>query len=354
MELLLRIWNRFTRIFIDLGVHSKTRQVVNYPTNSLNPKARILVIGPGEISIPTQGWGAVETVIEETITLYLAEGYSVTLLNSNNKIDWSTVGNNYDIILNHNDRATKKIRNRWKKIPLITFSHYGLGQYENLWNKDYRRILLRLSNSDFVICLNERIKDTYSKYISVEKLIVSPNGSDFMPAKNLPTSRKFVCVGKVESRKRQYEVWNDSVRESLEIDFIGPISDTRVENAISQKRLGHSSFLGPMTRKELSEVLSRYRALILPSIGEADALVLYEAQLAGLPVFVTENGLGAQDLSLRWIRIIPFEFKIEDLEKTLDTRDYTSLEIALFAESNYRWSVRHEPVLSLLRKITNV
>jgi len=353
MRLIIKIQKRFLRGLIDLGIHSKTRQITTYPSNQTFPKARILIIGPGEISIPTSGWGAVETVIEETSKLYLDKGYLVTLLNSNNRLDWIKVGRNFDLILNHNDRATRKVRKFWKQPPLITFSHYGFGQYEDLWNGDYKKILQKMNDSDFIICLNDRIKEVYSNHIDTEKLIVSPNGSEFMPVKNLPSNGKFVCVGKIESRKRQYETWKDSVREKIGIDFIGPISDDRVESLISQKKSSYSCFLGAMTRKDLSEVLSKYRALILPSLGEADALVLYEAQLAGLPVFVTKSGYGAQDLGLSWIKLIPTNFEFSALVEALDSIDCTSSQIAQFAETNYRWSLRHEPVLYLMERLIN-
>ena len=341
------------RQLIDLGLYSHVRQLEFSEHVDFSDAIKILLIGPGEIKIPSNGWGAVETIIAETKTLYEKNGYEVTILNSNYFLDWVIAGKNYDVIINHNDRKTSKIKKRWKPIPLITYSHYGYGEFEEMWSNDYHRIVKSLNKSDFVICLNQRIRNVYSKYIEDSKLLVSPNGSSFNSVKVTKKNNRFVCVGKIETRKRQFETWMESEVAKEGIEFIGPIVDLRVVNLLAQVDCPQNVFIGPRSRDELSEILEGYSALILPSLGEADALVLYEAQLAGLPIFVTLRGVGAQDLSLEWINVIPLSFKFEDLVMKLASIKSTQKQIQNFARLNYSWDVRHQPVLELLRKVTH-
>ena len=352
-NLLKRLGSRVVRQLIDFGLYSRVRQLEMSDDSESWTGNRILLIGPGEIKIPSNSWGAVETIIAETKTLYENHGYKVTILNSNFIFDWIVAGNKYNVIINHNDRKTMKIRKRWRSIPLITYSHYGYGEFEEMWSRDYHSVIKSMNQSDYVICLNARVRNVYSKYIDVSKLLVCPNGSSFSSLKAKEKQNRFVCIGKVETRKRQYEAWIQSESTEMKIDFIGPIADTRVRKLLAESDDTQSRFIGPKNRQQISEVIEGYTALILPSLGEADALVLYEAQLAGLPVFVTSRGVGAQDLSLAWIKIIPPDFNFDALVLQLASIEATQSEIQNYAKINYSWDVRHQPILELLQKITN-
>ena len=180
-----------------------------------------------------------------------------------------------------------------------------------------------------------------------------PNGSSFKSLAVNEKNNRFVCIGKVETRKRQFEAWAQSESTDMKIDFIGPVADFRVNSLLAKSNQAKSSFVGPKNRQELEEILEGYSALILPSLGEADALVLYEAQLAGLPVFVTSRGVGAQNLSLEWIKIIPLEFNFEELVVQLASITATQRQIQNYAEMNYSWEMRHQPLIELLGKITH-
>jgi len=352
-NLMKRLGSRIVRQLIDFGLYSRVRQLDLADNLESNTRNRILLIGPGEIEIPSNGWGAVETIIAETKTLYEKHGYQVTILNSNFIFDWIGAGKKYNVIISHNDRKTMKIRNRWRSIPLITYSHYGYGEFEEMWSRDYRSVVKSMNQSDYVICLNARVKNVYSNYIDASKLIVCPNGSSFGSFRVQEKNNRFVCIGKVENRKRQYEAWIQSESTDTKIDFIGPVADLRVRKLLVKNEDAQSRFIGPKSRQEVSEVLEGYKALILPSLGEADALVLYEAQLAGIPVFVTSKGVGAQDISLEWIKIIPIDFNFEELVSQLSSIAATQSDIQNYAKINYSWDVRHHPVLELLKKIAN-
>jgi glycosyltransferase involved in cell wall biosynthesis len=111
----------------------------------------------------------------------------------------------------------------------------------------------------------------------------------------------YVCLAKVEPRKGQYELAN-LLPEDFPITFIGEVVDERISTLDPMRR---RKFVGAWDRDEVESKLTEFSALVLMSEAEADALVLYEAQAAGLGVIARTQALGAQDVSLRWIKVLP-------------------------------------------------
>lgn len=227
-------------------------------------------------------------------------------------------------------------------------SHYGFGAFESLWNRNYRQILEEMDASDKIVCLSEKVKVTYSKYISASKLLVSPNGSSFEPVTGRDSLAPLVCVGKVESRKLQFELWKVFQSSERKIIFIGPITDTRVMKALKTNKDNKNFFVGPKSRDYLAQNMHKFSGLILLSLGKEDALVLYEAQLVGLPVFVTKNGLGSQNVNLNWINLIPQNPEPAQIELIPSNLNTSTSEIYKYARQYYSWSVRSQPLLKEL------
>jgi hypothetical protein len=143
----------------------------------------------------------------------------------------------------------------------------------------------------------------------------------FTPNTGRDPNAPLVCVGKIEKRKYQYELWNALRNTSLRIVFIGPIVDDRITTLIKTNKASKNYFIGAKDREYLSDNLQNFSGLILSSLGEADALVLYEAQLAGLPIFVSEKGLGSQNRNLDWVKVIPKHIDVRRIETLKDGQD---------------------------------
>ena len=99
------------------------------------------------------------------------------------------------------------------------------------------------------------------------------------------------------------------------------------------------------------EELRNYKALILQSQGEADALVLYEAQMAGLPILVTKEGIGAQDISLPWINLIDDASSPTEIEGIVDSIHNTPDEIAAYARANYSWTIKKAALIAEMQRL---
>ena len=349
MKLFARVMRRLRRELNKIGLLVPVRQ---FECLKAEGKFRILVVAPGSISIPAIGWGAVETVVSETLDQYMSLESQIWLLNSRHFIDWHSARKlDYDLIVSHSDFHTQQIKKYWPNTVSIGISHYGYAAFPDKWDRKYIDVLTNLSRHNMVVCLSQAVYLEYSKHISSEKLMLSPNGSSFQPVLELSKIDLFLCVGKVEARKRQFELYKEFKAADRLIHFIGNIEDPRVKKELEIDSGAARYFIGPMTRSELAAQISKYKALVLISDGEGDALVLYEAQLAGLPILVSKSALGSQNLSLDWVRVISKNFSIQELDEAYSDVRSNSKEIVNYAQENYNWEVRNQPLLDYCRTI---
>lgn len=332
-------------VFVDLGQFWNET-----PEHKQHGKTKLLIVAPGNMPIPTNGWGAVEIIVSETLDLYTAAGFDVWVLNSRNIRKWREAKKTvFPVILSHSDIDNPRIRSNWPNAKIVGVSHYGLGAYPEKWDKGFQKILTGMKSCDVVVCLSKAVSNTFSKYIPLEKLLISPNGSAFESHCDLPGEiNKIICLGKVEKRKKQFELWKSLKNSNLQITFAGPIVDERVAREIEREPKLSNTFIGPISRENLVTELGKYTSLILISDGEADALVLYEAQLAGLPVLVTERSLGSQNPELDWICVISESPTPEEIRSALSKVISSPSNITKYALENYNWAVRNKKLVSLL------
>jgi len=346
-QILNRIKNKIIRTIRNSGFCLSVRQF-NKITNS-SKEFNLLIVAPGTMEVPSLGWGAVEHIITETIGIFEEFRFEVWMLNSKHRKEWKRASTlNFDVILNHSDQDSLKIKEFWPSTPLVTVSHYGFGAFDTLWNKTFKNILKKMDASDKIICLSEEVKKTFAKHIRESKLLVSPNGSSFNPVLGRDSKAPLVCVGKIETRKHQYELFKAFQSSKRKVVFIGPIVDERVLKRIKIDEEFREFFIGAKNREYLSKNLHKFSGLILPSSGEADALVLYEAQLTGLLFFVTKNGLGSQSIKLDWINVIEQNPKPDQIEAILNCYEISPAVVSSYARDNYSWSVRIKPLLQEL------
>jgi hypothetical protein len=276
------------------------------------------------------------------------------LLNSKHPSDWKDASKiKFDVILNHCDIFSKKIKSKWPLTKIVSISHYGFAAFPEKWDKNYKFILEDLEVSDYIICLSPQIKSALSDFLPNNKLVVSSNGTSFKPQLAHQGSRKIICVGKIETRKKQFELYRLLENSGIEVDFYGPIADTRVLNELSNNQEMSNRFKGPISRDKLAKTLCNYGYLILPSSGEADALVLYEAQMAGVEIIVEENAVGAQNPKLDWVHLISEVPTLSEIKEIIDRPRIAPSQIMEFAQKNYPWEVRNSLLVKILIRCLN-
>lgn len=342
-----------SRLRLHIGTRGLPHQVVNLHPEG-GTKSRIVVVGPGLIPIPPNGWGAVETIIQEQIPP-LAARYSLTILNSQRLIDWIRARPwSASLILCHSDRAlpVALLMSKIFGAPVLAASHFPYLAFPHQWPPGFERVFRRLMSCAGILCLSPAIYDMFRINGFEGDLSIAPNGSNFKPLDVPEATKGAVCVGSVEPRKRQVDLM---IRfPNLDIDFIGEVRDARIEEVDPNVR--KRRFLGSGSREQLQETLGEYACLILMSDGEADSLVLYEAQLAGLEVIVTPQALGAQDARQPWIHVLDYESddveRLEDLIAEIRARSQqTRSSIRRYAKTHYSWDSRVKPWMESIERL---
>ena len=266
---------------------------------------KISIIGPGLMSIPPKGWGAVETLIWDMYNALIALGHEVDIVNVNNPREIIRRVNEYkpDFVHIHYDDWVGLYN--YIQYPCVCTSHFGyleredmFGGYVNIANA-FAQIKPR------IFCLSEGIKKVYNVLMDIPKdrLYVSPNGvncSAFRSTDAPHHAERSIYLAKIDYRKRQH------LFQSIDsLYYAGNIADERFDK--------DKNYLGEWSKEFLYNNLTEYGNLVLLSDGEAHPLVCMEAFAAGLGVVVTEWGKANLDVDKEFITVIP-EKHIGDIE----------------------------------------
>ena len=219
-KILIKVKRRLFSTYLRYIKHSgrKTRQF----TRIQKSEPQVLIIAPGEMMIPNDGWGAVEIVISSQINEFRNLGFGITLLNSWFWRDWvKTLWNRPQVILLHYDAFACRTFFLAKilRVPTVVISHFGYAAFEEKWNLAYHRNLKWLSKHDIVIALSPQIKEMLSKYISWDRIRIIPNASEINDNEISSSRSGFICLGKIEERKMQSKIV-EALDTDLSIDFV--------------------------------------------------------------------------------------------------------------------------------------
>jgi hypothetical protein len=310
-----------------------TRQI---DFDSANSGARLLLIAPAEKRIPVDGWGAVELVIQNQLLFFREQGFSTNLLNSYNLIDWWRVFRRKpQVVICHYDVFTPRARifSKLFHSKLIAITHYAYAQQPNKWDQDFQRLARHLSQVDTLVALNPKISAVFEALNPSLRCVVIPNGVSVSSFKVQRNGAGVICLGKVEPRKAQVMIARH-LTGAEDIVFVGDICDPEFSTLDDSQK---AMFVGPWDRTQVENKLGGYSTLILLSDGEADALVLYEAQSAGLRIVVNNLSIGSQDPNLPWLILTDSNLRdIRSIPTLFDHLDpATREEIISHAKTHY-------------------
>jgi glycosyltransferase involved in cell wall biosynthesis len=313
---------------------------------------KISIIGPGFMSIPPIGWGAIESLVWDYSENLKKNGHNVQVVNTSDNSEIINLVNSFNpdfVHLQYDDYAylMKYIKCKNKAIT----THYAYTeQYEK--HPEYYNILKSFIEGDFYIfCLSESIANVYKSLgINPERLKVTPNGARSDAFKyneicSLPD--KSIYLAKIDYRKRQY------LFQGLDfIDFIGNNHDSRFDS-------NSFNYLGEWSKETLYNNLTNYGNLVLLSDGEADPLVTKEAMMAGLGLVISEYATANLDLNLPFISVIE-ESKINDIEyvsKIINSNRELSVsmrnDIRKYALENVSWEVVVPKYVNTIQSLLN-
>ena len=292
---------------------------------------KISIIGPGLMSIPPKGWGAVETLIWDMRNALIELGHEVDIVNVKDPREIIKRVNKYkpDFVHIHYDDWVGLYD--YIQYPCACTSHFGylereemFGGYVNIANA-FAQIKPR------IFCLSEGIKKVYNVLMNIpkDKLFVSPNGvncSAFRSTIDPEFPDRSIYLAKIDYRKRQH------LFQSIDsLWYAGNIADNRFDQT--------KNYLGEWSKDVLHQHLTEYGNLVLLSDGEAHPLVCMEAFAAGLGVVVTEWGKANLDVDKEFITVIP--------EKHIGDLQFLEYEIV----KNREYSISHrEEIIEYAKK----
>jgi hypothetical protein len=285
---------------------------------------KITLVGPGEMSIPPLGWGAIETLVWDTHNTLLSLGHDVDIVNTQNQIEVIEKINKFkpDFVHIHYDNFINLYP--YIQYPKAITSHFGYLEQPKKYG-GYLSIAQWFSKiKPNIFCLSDGIKNIYHNKMDIpyDKLYLSPNGvktDSFKYSQNPRYPDRSIYLAKIDYRKRQH------IFQSIDsLWFAGNLADDRFDI--------DKNYLGEWSKETLYAQLTDYGNLVLLSDGEAHPLVCMEALASGLGVVVCEWGKANLDINKEFITVIPEE-KINDI-------DY--VECAIIKNREYSISHRNE------------
>jgi hypothetical protein len=275
----------------------------------------IAFIGPGIMTIPPKGWGAVEMLIWDYATVLGELGHTGTIINTpdRNQIIKDLKEEEFDIVHLHYDVFHDIIPEILNAISgkLIVSSHYPYINYSDMWRNDnYGPIAESYAkNTNFhIFSSSQKDIDTFtnlgaiSEHCWLSRLGVLPDSYQF---DDNATYDRTLSFSQICDRKRQY-----LIQDFGNVDFVGRLEYGKFSNKKNYK--------GEMTREKLNTEITKYSNFtLLSSVENTTPLVVKEALICGLGVVVSEEVSAELDTSLNFIDVI-LEDKIEDLSYIKD------------------------------------
>lgn len=261
---------------------------------------RIALIGPGIMSIPPTGWGAVEQIIWDKAVLLRQLGHTVEIINTRNQEEIvQTVNNgNFDIVHLHYDVYWNVIPKLTAKIRCVTSWYPYIDNFAKWQQDNYGEIFQGIASlaslpNVLLFPASEKDRQVYIQKGGVDpaRVFLYKNGihTKMFELKETPHfANRTVCLAKIEPRKRQHlTYWCNS------IDYIG------------RGEFHHPNYRGEVGHDVLYKLLTEYGNLVMLSDGEnGTPLVVKEGMAGGLGCVLSESA--ANELpALPWVTVIP-------------------------------------------------
>ena len=210
-----------------------------------------------------------------------------------------------------------KIKKKFKNVKIVLESHGDfintLGLEKNLVIPQvYKKLFSKMasftiSNSDILRAVSSSTEEQALSFDPSKKVVRFPAWVDFeifsnvKPLRNNEKNFKILFIGSVTDRKKPHlivEAMNNFNSKDIKLYIVGP---TPNENYLSQLKklvqeydlVDQVSFTGSIDRKSVMDHYADTNLMILPSVSEGLARVIFESQVTACPVLVTDApGMG--------------------------------------------------------------
>lgn len=158
------------------------------------------------------------------------------------------------------------------------------------------RIIGSYDKVDNYIALTDFNKDKLKKIIDEDKIIIKPNfikDNSNVKIKNEDERKYFMFLGRLDKLKgidKLIIAWKEIRNEELIVVGKGP-EEEKIKKYINENQINNVKLLGFKEKKDVMELLSYAKALIVPSQWyEGFPMTIVEALSVGTPVITTDIG----------------------------------------------------------------
>ena len=236
-----------------------------------------------------------------------------------------------------------KIKKNFKNIKIVLESH---GDFINtlelernlLFPNVYKKLFLKMAsytikNADILRAVSSSTEEQALSFDTSKRVVRFPAWIDFEIFSNIQPTRsdegnfKILFIGSITDRKKPHliiEALPKLHEDKVELHLVGPTPNHKYLDELREKIISNNLedrvyIHGTKSRDEVKEFYSESNLMILPSVSEGLARVIFESQVTACPVLVTDAP-GMQDIVIDGQT--GYVFESNDLKTMIEKIDY--------------------------------
>ena len=236
-----------------------------------------------------------------------------------------------------------KIKKNFKNIKIVLESH---GDFINtlelernlLFPNVYKKLFLKMAsytikNADILRAVSSSTEEQALSFDTSKRVVRFPAWIDFEIFSNIQPTRsdegnfKILFIGSITDRKKPHLIIEALPKlhdDKVELHLVGPTPNHKYLDELKEKIISNNLedrvyIHGTKSRDEVKEFYSESNLMILPSVSEGLARVIFESQVTACPVLVTDAP-GMQDIVIDGQT--GYVFESNDLKTMIEKIDY--------------------------------
>ena len=236
-----------------------------------------------------------------------------------------------------------RIKKKFKNIKIVLESH---GDFINtlelernlLFPNVYKKLFLKMAsytikNADILRAVSSSTEEQALSFDTSKRVVRFPAWIDFEIFSNIRPTRsnegnfKILFIGSITDRKKPHLIVEALPKlhdDKVELHLVGPTPNHKYLDELREKIISNNLedrvyIHGTKSRDEVKEFYSESNLMILPSVSEGLARVIFESQVTACPVLVTDAP-GMQDIVIDGQT--GYVFESNDLKTMIEKIDY--------------------------------
>ena len=236
-----------------------------------------------------------------------------------------------------------RIKKNFKNIKIVLESH---GDFINtlkleknlIFPNVYKKLFIKIAsytikNADILRAVSSSTEEQALSFDDSKRVVRFPAWIDFEIFSNIQPTRsdvgnfKILFIGSITDRKKPHMIIDALPKlqdKDVELHLVGPTPNNKYLEELREKIISNNLedrvyIHGIKSRDDVKEFYSENNLMILPSVSEGLARVIFESQVTACPVLVTDAP-GMQDIVIDGQT--GYIFESNDLESLVEKIDY--------------------------------